>query len=157
MYQATHSDIPQIVPLFRALHAFHAERLPLRYHLGGSDADYARFLQARLAKGGWIFCSDGAWGPVAYLLALPEADAGDFLHHPARRVKLDHLYVAPPARALGIGQQLVAAMEHKMRAEGFDHWVVGYNAFNTEAEAFYAGQGAVPRGSFRTKWLDPSA
>lgn len=68
MYQATHSDIPQIVPLFRALHAFHAERLPLRYHLGGSDADYARFLQARLAKGGGSFAltAPGGRSPICW-------------------------------------------------------------------------------------------
>lgn len=151
MNEATLADVPRIVPLFRALHAFHAERLPLRYHTQGSDSEYAGFLQAGLEQGAWIFMAEHAGCPVAYLMALPKRDAGDFLHHPLARVTLDHLYVAPQARSLGLGSRLIAAMEHKMRVEGFETWVVGYNAFNTEAERFYTARGAMPRGAFRSK------
>lgn len=155
MIEATLADVPRIVPLFRALHVFHAERLPLRYHTQGTDAEYAGFLQARLEQGAWIFMDEQAGCPVAYLMALPKRDPGDFLNHPMARVTLDHLYVAPQARALGIGGRLVATMEHKMRVEGFQTWVVGFNAFNAAADRFYAARGATPRGAFRSKRLAP--
>lgn len=151
------AGLETIVPLFRGLHAFHARELSQRYHTHGSDADYLDFVRGRVDTGSWVFARAGSWGPEGYLLASPTVTSGDFLSHPRRYVTLEHLYVVPHARGAGIGAALITEMEQKMRAENHDVWMVGFNAFNTEAERFYAGQGAQPHGGFRSKRISISA
>lgn len=146
-------ELPAIVPLFRALHCFHAEQMPLTYHCGGSDAEYLGVLRSRLDAGGWVFAVECPWGFAGYLLAVPEVNEADFLRHASRRVRLDHLYIAPGFRGRGFGAQLVAEMEERIKDQRFAGWVVGFNAFNREAEEFYARQGTKAHGAFRYKAL----
>ncbi|WP_299937602.1 GNAT family N-acetyltransferase [uncultured Pelagimonas sp.] len=132
-----------VLPLFRALHNFHVCLSPFKYHAEGSDADYLSHLQTLADRGAITYAIDAGWGLVAYLLALPEDIQTDGLRWGGRRMKTDHLYIAPTHRGQRLGHRLVDAMETEMRAQGITNWVVTQDATNQGAKPFYHAVGAV--------------
>ena len=61
--------LPRVVPLFRALHTYHAELFPSVYHCDASDRDFLAILESAKARGGRVFAHDAGWGLVSYVLA----------------------------------------------------------------------------------------
>ncbi len=142
--ELSQSDLPKIVPLFRALNTFHAERIPLRYHCYGTDVEYLTHLTEKFQNGASIWAASDGWGYCAYLMALPLAKQADFLRHSNLHFQLDHVYIAPHQRGSGVMRKLLAAMEGRMAEQGVRTWRVGHYAFNTDAGAVYQNLGAEP-------------
>lgn len=136
--------LAQVVPLFRALHTFHAELAPSVYHCDAPDDAFLAILEGARSRGGHVFGHDAGWGLVSYVLAKPEVIERDALRVGSRTVRIDHLYVSPAARGLGLGQKLVARVEDWVREIGFDGWHVVYHSDNPGAADFYAAVGAAP-------------
>ena len=96
--------------------------------------------------------TSGAPGrPVAHMpkgvttaFQLPATPPSGGLMQPARRLRLEHLYVAPGARGRGVGGALTEAMKARMARMEVVQWSVTYHAFNAEAGALYARHGAEP-------------
>lgn len=65
----------------------------------------------------------------------------------AGTAEVKRLWVAQPARGTGLGTQLMAAIEARARAGGFERLVLDTNGVLVEAVAFYrrAGWTAIPR------------
>ncbi len=133
----------EVLPLFRALHNFHVCLSPWTYHADGRDYDYLAHLQTLADRGAVTYAIDAGWGLVAYLLALPEDIPNDGLKRGGRRMKIDHLYIAPTHRGQKLGHLLVEALEKDMRAQGISRWVVTQDATNLFATSFYHAVGAV--------------
>ncbi len=134
----------EIVPLFRALHVFHTERAPLVFRADAAESVYRDTLLGLHAQGGWVLAAASGWGLVGYLLALPATPPSGGLMQPVRRLRLEHLYVAPGGRGRGLGGALIEAMKARMAGLGIVQWSVSYHAFNTEAGRLYARHGAEP-------------
>ncbi|SMX27319.1 Acetyltransferase (GNAT) family protein [Pelagimonas phthalicica] len=145
--------LDEVLPLFRALHNFHVCLSPHIYHAEGADEAYLDILRSALSEGGRIYAVDAGWGLVAYLLALQEDRTQNGLRRGGRRIKIDHLYIAPTHRGLGLGHQLVARMEQDMRDQGISRWVVSQDATNLPATDFYRSVGAVDRALMLEKYL----
>lgn len=145
--------ISQVLPLFRALHTYHAELDPSVYHCDAPDAEFMALLSGAMSRGGQLFAHDVGWGLVSYVLAKPKVIERDALRMARRSVRIDHLYVCPAARGLGLGQQLIARVEDWMREIGFDAWHVVYHSDNPGAAEFYAAIGATPSKGISAKAL----
>ena len=61
--------ISQVLPLFRALHTYHAELDPSIYHCDAPDAEFMALLSGAMSLGGQLFAHDAGWGLVSYVLA----------------------------------------------------------------------------------------
>jgi GNAT superfamily N-acetyltransferase len=134
--------LPCVVPLFRALHTYHAELAPGTYHCDGTDADYLAILNDARAKGARVFAHDAGWGLVSYVLVRLDVCEQDALRRSFRFVRVDHLYVLPAARGLNLGKQLISRVEDWVQEIGFQGWYVTYHSDNSRAAEFYAAHGA---------------
>jgi len=137
-------QLSRVVPLFRALHTYHAELDPSVYHCDGPEDEYLKFLQSVTSRGGRVFAHDAGWGLVSYVLAKPEITERDALRVRHSTMRVEHLYVSPMARGLGLAQHLIARVEDWARDLGFDGWYVIYHCDNPGAAKFYASVAATP-------------
>ncbi|MFP7673689.1 GNAT family N-acetyltransferase [Marivita sp. S0852] len=146
-------QITHVVPLFRALHAYHVQRRPDIYHCDGTDAEYAAVLQDICDTGGRLYAHDAGWGLVSYVAARPEDRPRTGLRHDRTAMVIEHLYIAPQVRGLGLGRALITAVETWATARGLSRWTVAQDAGNREASAFYTQIGADPQAVFRSKTI----
>ncbi|MBV2358590.1 GNAT family N-acetyltransferase [Thalassococcus sp. CAU 1522] len=151
----TNPHLSDLVPLFRALHNFHAALRPGLYHSEGGDAAYLNHLRGLQAQGAQVFAADAGWGLVGYLLALPEIRPADALRRAETRWRIDHLYVARGCRGRGLARQLVAEMERAMADRGVALWVVYQDAANPPAHVVYRRVGATDRMRMLEKSCQP--
>ncbi|WP_299788770.1 GNAT family N-acetyltransferase [uncultured Marivita sp.] len=141
----------RVISLFRALHTFHAELSPGMYHCDGTDADYQTILENICAGGGRIFAHDDGWGLVSYVLARPDVLPRTAMRCERRLLVIEHFYVAPVVRGMGLGRQLIARVEDWVRDLGLDGWHLTHHASNSDAERFYRSVGAEPKISVSVK------
>lgn len=146
-------SLPEVLPLFRALHNFHVCLSPDNYHANGADADYLLHLQDLRDQGAVIYAIDAGWGLVAYMLVYPEEIDANAFKRGSSRMTIDHLYIAPTHRGSGLGHQLIAALEADMHAKGIDRWLVSQDAINLPATDFYRAVGARPEVLYLEKRL----
>ncbi len=147
-------ELDHIVPLFRALHNFHVDEMPWRYHLHGSDEGFHSELKDRIKSGSWILGLDAGWGLAGYLMGTPRITSESHMDRAQRHLTIDHLYIAPTHRRKGWASKLMQAALDRGRREGFNRWGVGYNAFNQDAARFYKSFGAEDHGCYSTGVLD---
>ncbi|WGW03720.1 GNAT family N-acetyltransferase [Tropicibacter oceani] len=145
MSRLDRQDLPQVVPLLRALHAHHVAHLPDVFHDQASSGALLAFLETQAKAGAWFFGHRDNGVLSAYLMAVPERRPRDSFRQAQSRILLDHLYVAPSLRGRGIAQALVHEMEERMREGAITCWDVTHHAFNTQAQRFFARQGAMPQ------------
>jgi GNAT superfamily N-acetyltransferase len=138
----TRSHIPELVPLFRALHRHHVDALPDVFHDKGTDAEFAGHLAGLFETPGEALGvrSDGAL--IAYALFVLQERPADAFRLAVRRAYLDHLFVAEPHRGKGHARALIAAMEGRLRAQGITLWTASHYAFNTPVARTFAHAGA---------------
>ncbi|MCI5111617.1 MAG: GNAT family N-acetyltransferase [Marivita sp.] len=144
MRDLTKDDIPDMVPLFRALHRHHVTALPEVFHDDGTDAQFAEHLAQLLDSDG---AAVGVWqdgGLVGYALFLIQTRPADVFRHAERRAYLDHLFVGPDHRRAGHAKAMIAAMEDRLAAQGITLWTASHYAFNTGVERTFSAAGARP-------------
>ncbi len=137
-------ELPEVVPLLRALHAHHVNHLPNVFHDEASSGALLAHLETQVKAGAWVFGhrEDGILS--AYLMAVPEYLPRDSFRNARKCILLNHLYVVPALRGAGLAQVLVAEMEAEMRQEDIGEWRVTHHAFNDQAQRFFSLQGARP-------------
>jgi ribosomal protein S18 acetylase RimI-like enzyme len=142
---ATPEDAPRIAPLAATLVRMHHAWDPARFFCAeGLEEGYERFLRgASTDPKSVVFVALGASGALlgyAYGALEPRdwdllLDASGVLHD---------ILVVPEARSLGVGRALVQATVEALRARGAPRVVLRAAWNNTEARAFFAGQGFRP-------------
>ncbi len=144
MFEIVDAMPRQVLPLFRGLHTYHAERLPHVFHAHGQDHEYLQILEDLSGRGAFIFGHCAGWGLVSYALVIPQNRLSGPLHQKADRIFIDHLYVAPSVRGRGLARALIEHLEDWMTCNGFCSWAVSHHAFNQQAEQLYRSAGASP-------------
>ena len=142
METLTKSHIPEIVPLFRALHRHHVAALPDTFHDDGTDQEFADHLEALFDTPGDALGIRFDGTLIAYALFLVQERAADAFRHAVRRVYLDHLFVAELHRGRGHAQTLIAGMEERLMGQGITLWTASHYAFNTPVARSFARAGA---------------
>ncbi|SHG95792.1 GNAT family N-acetyltransferase [Marivita hallyeonensis] len=137
-------ELPRVLPLFRALHAHHADLAPDVYHCDGSDSEYLAHLEEKRVAGARFFAHDTGEALASYLIALPVVVPGDALRHASRTVRVDHLYVSPDLRGMGLAKALIGRVEAWVGELGFDGWWFSYHAVNDGVAKAYHAMGASP-------------
>lgn len=92
-------------------------------------------------------------GLVGYAAALPLGRLG----YGARGLDLHHLFVQPAARRLGVGRNLVRAVEDMARKMGGSYVIIGTHPDNLAAQSYYPQLGYLPHENTArrfTKTLD---
>ena len=135
-------DLPQLVPLLRALNALHAAQVPGRFHGDASDGALAQHLADLLASGarGLVYRTEGV--ARGYLLWRRRDLPGDAVACARSVAVLDHIAVAPSWRRRGIARRLALRFEARARAAGCDGWIVTVHGFNGASSALMRGLGA---------------
>ncbi|WP_439123873.1 GNAT family N-acetyltransferase [Marivita sp.] len=142
MHTLTKDDIPDILPLFRALHRHHVAALPDRFHDDGTDSQFADHLAQ-------LFDSDGAalgvrvdGALVAYALFVIQNRAADAFRHSVRRGYLEHIFVAEVHRKAGHATAMIAAMEARIVGQGIPVWTATHYPFNSRIAGAFSAVGA---------------
>jgi len=141
--------IPELEPLWRALHAAHLSidmRLP-GIPMRAQDEAWAR---RRDQYRGWLaekdallLMAESRGKPVGYALShLREADESWDTH--GRFGILESIAVLPELRRRGVGQMLMAALHAELRSLGVTVLEIGVVATNEAARRFYERQGFRP-------------
>jgi len=128
------SDVPAIVAMVHELAEY--ERAPLECHLTVEQLHEALFA-ARPALFGHVATRDGE--PVGMSLWFLNFSTWQGVHG----IYLEDLYVRPPARGLGVGRALLAALARLCTERGYrrlDWWVLHWNP----AREFYHSIEAEP-------------
>ncbi|MDX1420486.1 MAG: GNAT family N-acetyltransferase [Rubricoccaceae bacterium] len=150
--RATPGDRDAAVALWLALHREH-EALDARYRLAPDAAllwgnDVAEWTRE---DGHLVLLADADGGAVGLLSAhlghpIP-------VYAPALFAHVDDLYVRPPWRGRGLGQQMLEEAERWARREGADHLQAGVLALNEGGQAFWSSAGTAPYSVLVTKPL----
>lgn len=81
--------------------------------------------------------------PVGYLYAYV-ADAPPYFATQVKHCVIEVVYVAPPARGLGVGQDLIARCREWARAAGTSRLIAGAYAANEPSIKLFTKQGFAP-------------
>lgn len=140
----TKDDIPDMVPLFHALHRHHVTALSEVFHDAVTEGAFA----ARLAQ---VFDTSGAAVGVrkagvlvGYASFMLQERPADVFRYAVRRGYLDHLYVMPAHRRLGHARAMIVAMERWLVARGATIWTASHYAANPGIAQSFAACGASP-------------
>lgn len=135
--------IPELEPLWKALHHHHAAVAPHLTGLGPQKTPDESWQVRRGLYEEWlaepdafVFVAEAGGEPVGYALVhmrAPEETwaTGD------RIGELESLAVLPDYRSQGVGRALVDAMFERLRELGVTHWGVGVISTNADAIRFY--------------------
>jgi GNAT superfamily N-acetyltransferase len=144
MQVLTKDDIPDMVPLFRALHRHHVAALPDVFHDEGTDDAFADHLAHLFDDCGAAVGVRLGGRLMGYALFLIQERPADSFRRPVRRAYLDHLFVAEPNRGAGHATAMIAAMETRLAAQGIGVWTASHYAFNADVARTFAAVGAHP-------------
>ncbi|MCR9158432.1 MAG: GNAT family N-acetyltransferase [Rhodobacteraceae bacterium] len=144
MQDLTKDDIPDMVPLFRALHRHHVVALPEVFHDDGTDAQFADHLAHLFDDSGAAVGVRRHGRLIGYALFLLQERPADAFRHPVKRAYLDHLIVTEPNRGAAHATAMIAAMETRLVSQGINVWTASHYAFNAEVARTFADAGAHP-------------
>lgn len=126
------ADVPAVVAMIRAL--------------AGHHGDTPRVSEASLTRDAFgaepwvqIMVAERAGALVGYMALKRLA----WLHYGDRGLEIDHLFVAPGCRKLGVGRALIAAARRQAIAAGCVELKVGTHPDNHAAQEYYLAQGFV--------------
>jgi GNAT superfamily N-acetyltransferase len=136
---AVQGDIPQLLALirryweFEGIAGFEALRieLVLRHLIGAPHSGAA-----------WVAEADGQL--IGYLVAVIMPS----LEHQGLMAEVDEMFVAPEARAHGVGRQLLTSLEQALAARGCVRLQLQLGVANTGARDFYRRLGFAPRDGY---------
>jgi ribosomal protein S18 acetylase RimI-like enzyme len=142
--------IPQLQPLWEALHHHHAAIAPHLRALGPMRSPQESWLVRRGLYEEWlaepdafVLVAEAGGEPVGY--ALVHMRAPDETWATGDRIaELESLAVLPEYRRLGVGRALVDAVFEHLRALDVSHWGVGVMSSNADAIRFYERLGLLP-------------
>lgn len=138
------SEIGQIMPLLRQVHALHVEHLPTQYRaIEDSDAVLAWLQNWLSAPALTTLVCGPAGAPTGYLIYEVERRGASVLKPAMHIATLEHICVAEAHRRTGLGRALIGAMRDRLRAQGVDHVAVTYGTFNEASAALMAREGFV--------------
>ncbi len=143
---ATAADVPQVLPLVRAICDFHAAADPERFAVREDVVErYARWLPERADDPRSVFLvaeAEGVPGIAAYAVCTIEPEVPIFWIPECAFIH--DIYVVPEARRRGIARGLVREVVSRYAAIGVKQIRLHTAAFNEEARAVFAAEGFRP-------------
>lgn len=134
-------DQPDVIPLIRALDAFHSELYPAESNhfldIEGLKSDRVTFVVVRL-EGMAVGC-------------------GALVRDPAGFAEIKRMYLAPAARGRGFGRHLLQFLLSSADDEGLSPVRLETGVHNAEALSLYRSLGFVERGPFGGYGADPNS
>lgn len=142
--------IPDVEPLWKAMHAVHAEGRPgaaeVRPFRSPEESwrrKRARYEKWLAGEDAFMLLADHEEGVVGYaMVTIGGAEAS--IETGERVAQLAALSVLPEARRQGIGRRLVEAMYEELRARGVRELTLGVMDGNRRAMRFYERLGLRP-------------
>ncbi len=146
--EARAEDVPALLPLMRELARFED-------YLKDFAVDEAQLLARAFGREPQcrVFVAEAAGTLLGYAVALEIA----FTYDLRPSVLLKELFVAAPARSLGIGERLLAAVARFALAHGAGRMKWDVLAGNADAERFYQRLGGRPDGKWIAYGMDAGA
>lgn len=127
----------------RAASAEDLEALVELDRLGGRR-DHAQWAQELERAFAWVWVAERAGAVIGLSVSWAWAPS----------VELHDIVVAPAARRLGVGRQLMAALRARARAEGLEHVHLEVRPSNAAALALYRAMGFTEQGRRRRYYAD---
>lgn len=124
------ADLAALLPLVEAL---------ARHHGDQPQVTAASLFRDLFTEPRWLhgFVAETQDQVIGYASLLPLAR----LHLGQRGMDLHHLYVAKPARGVGVGTQLVQAVQAYAKGLGCSYLTVGTQSGNRAAQVYYQKRG----------------
>lgn len=139
-------EVAALLPLSAQVNALHEEVHPEQYHGEAAPEEVIGFFAEKIDGGAIVFVDVGDDLVRGFLLAVPVVREKTPFTRVQRYVEMDQVCVGEEFRGLGIGRELVAAMEAWMAEEGFTEWRSMVHGFNTQSQNLMRGQGAETYG-----------
>ncbi|PWR25644.1 GNAT family N-acetyltransferase [Zavarzinia aquatilis] len=134
-------DQPDVIPLIRALDAFHSELYP---------AESNHFLDIEAMK------SERVTFVVVRLEGMA-VGCGALARDPAGFAEIKRMYLAPAARGRGLGRHLLQFLLSCADDEGLTPVRLETGIHNAEALSLYRSLGFIERGPFGAYGVDPNS
>jgi ribosomal protein S18 acetylase RimI-like enzyme len=138
--RATEIDVPDILPLWKEMMAFHAALDPRFRPAPGGDAHWAEAVSAWIQDGdNYVLVAEAEGQIVGYIVGMMRENPPVLL--PVLYGFVSDICVSPEWRQRGVGRQMFAALREWFRRQGADHIELRVAHNNPISQAFWRAVG----------------